>query len=564
MSEGKMEQEETMAAMTVGPEEEKLVEAQIRARRARFALTFTKYVVWGATLAGVSLIILWFVFPQYSQLLVVNVPLILLVVSGLMYPVFHRRGQTTIGIHVCLVAFLVAVVANPLLLPDVMLAPMIGYIILIIISNLLLGAKDSFWLVPVSAFFLVIDVVLGRTVAYDWFPYHLGPTITIGADAFIGMAALLVAASIIRQVVEEQEDYLRQSKLANWQIEKHAAAEKEQRERLQAVAKEYVEYMARVGQGNLAARLTLGGNGHGEQDPLIVLGYNLNEMVVSLQRMILQIRDAALNLSSATAEILAATTQQTSGATEQSTAVSQITTTADQVKAITEQSVKRAQEVVDLSQRTIEVSRSGMGTVQETIDGMGQIKGRVEGIARNILDLSEQTRRIGEIIVTVDEIAAQSNMLALNAAVEAARAGEHGKGFSVVAAEVRNLAEQSQQATAQVRSILTSIQKGIYATVIATEDGTKAVEEGVRLAAQAQEAIERLATVIDESAQMATQMVAGGRQQASGVDQISVAMQNINQATVQNLSSTRQTEKATRELNDLARNLTESVEQYQL
>jgi len=200
--------------------------------------------------------------------------------------------------------------------------------------------------------------------------------------------------------------------------------------------------------------------------------------------------------------------------------------------------------------------------VQETIESMGQIKGRVEGIAENILALSEQTQQIGEIIATVNELASQSNMLALNAAVEAARAGEHGKGFAVVAAEVRNLAEQSKEATGQVRAILSDIQRATNATVMATEEGTKGVDEGIQLAARTREAIDRLSEVIDESARAAMQMVAGGQQQASGVEQIALAMQNIHQATVQSLASTRQTEKAAQDLNELSRRLTETVDQY--
>jgi methyl-accepting chemotaxis protein len=340
--------------------------------------------------------------------------------------------------------------------------------------------------------------------------------------------------------------------------------EQERREYLQSTIAEYVDYMAEVGQGNLAARLTIDGGGRGADDPLLVLGRRLNEMVASLQGMIMQIRDAANNLGSVAAEILAATTQQVAGAGEQLAAISQTTTTVDEVRTIAEQSATRAREVADSSQRTVEVSHTGQQAVQDTIGGMAQIKERVEGIAENILALSEQTQQIGEIIATVNEIAAQSNILALNASVEAARAGEHGRGFAVVAAEVRNLAEQSRQATGQVKAILSDIQSATNSTVMATEEATKGVDAGVQLAAQTREAIARLSGVIDESAQTAMQMVAGGQQQQSGIEQIALAMQNINQATTQNLAGTRQAEKAAQDLNELARRLAETVEQYQL
>jgi methyl-accepting chemotaxis protein len=359
-----------------------------------------------------------------------------------------------------------------------------------------------------------------------------------------------VLANAFNQMIVQLRDMLR--------------SEQEQRERLEFTVREYGEYMEKVGRGNLATRLRLDGNGSDAQDPLIALGYNLNETTDDLHHTISQIQQAANNLNSAATEIMAAMNQQAAGANEQSAAIAQTTTTVDEVKTISEQSVGRAQEVVDTSQRTVQVSRSGQEAVQETIGSMAQIKARVEGIAENILALSEQTQQIGEIIATVGDIASQSNILALNASVEAARAGEHGKGFAVVAVEVRNLADQSRQATAQVRGILSDIQNGINATVMATEEGTKVVDEGLDLATQTGEVIEQLATVIQESAQAAMQVMAGGRQQATGVEQIALAMQNINQATAQSLDSTRQAEQAAQELNDLARSLTDIVEQYQL
>jgi methyl-accepting chemotaxis protein len=299
-------------------------------------------------------------------------------------------------------------------------------------------------------------------------------------------------------------------------------------------------------------------------DEIGILARTMDQFSERLRSMLLGLNEAANNLSSASAEILTATTQQASGATEQSASISQTTTTVEEVKAVAEQAAMRAQEVSNASLRTVEVARNGQRSVQETIESMAQIKERVEGIAENILALSDQTQQIGEIIASVNEIASQSNMLALNASVEVARAGEHGKGFAVVAMEVRSLAEQSRQATAQVKAILSEIQKATNMTVMATEEGTKGVDKGVQLAAQAREAIEQLSSVINESAQIAAQVVAGGQQQQTGIEQIAIAMQNINQATVQGMSSTRQAENSAKNLNDLARKMTETVSQYRL
>jgi len=289
---------------------------------------------------------------------------------------------------------------------------------------------------------------------------------------------------------------------------------------------------------------------------------NLNRMGSRLREMLSTINDITNNLSSAAAEILAATTQQASGASEQSAAISQTTTTVEEVKTSSEQASMRAQDVASASQRTVQVARSGQSSVQATIDSMSAIKEKVEGISENLLVLSDQTQQIGEIISTVNEIASQSNMLALNASVEAARAGEHGKGFAVVATEVRSLAEQSRQATEQIKAILSEIQKATNSTVMATEEGVKGVDRGMQLSAQSRQSIEQLAAVIDESAQMAAQVVASGRQQQTGIDQIALAMQNINQVTMQGLASTRQTEKSAQSLNDLARKMSDILAQY--
>jgi methyl-accepting chemotaxis protein len=552
-----------MGMTTTGSEEEKRLNEQILARRAQFALDLTGYVAWGAAILAIILLVTWLFSRQYIQLLGCAPFLVLLTAGAGMYPVFHRRGRATTGAYLTLGSLLLTCVACFVLVPEAELGVLGGYVIAIVMGNLFLGPKNGLRLIVVSALFLIADITLAKVVTPTWF-IPLDETLGLFASVVFSSIPFLVAAIIIRQAVSGQERYFTQSLLGRWEIERRVAAEQAQRKYLQATVQKYVEYANIVGQGDLTARLTLDGDGQGADDPLIVLGHRLNETTANLQGMIAQIRDAADNLSSAAAEILAATTQQVAGASEQSAAISQTTITVDEVKTIAEQSAARAREVAGASQRTVEVSVTGQQTLQDTAESMTQIKDRVEGIAENILALSEQTQQIGEIIATVNEIAAQSNMLALNASVEAARAGEHGKGFAVVAAEVRNLAEQSRQATAQVKTILSDIQRATNSTVMATEEATKGVDAGVLLSAQTREAIERLSGVINESAQTATQVVAGGQQQQSGIEQIAQAMQNINQATTQSLASTRQAERAAQNLNELARSLTGTVELYQL
>jgi methyl-accepting chemotaxis protein len=202
--------------------------------------------------------------------------------------------------------------------------------------------------------------------------------------------------------------------------------------------------------------------------------------------------------------------------------------------------------------------------VEETVSGMNQIRERVESIAQTILALSEQTQAIGSIIVTVSEIADQSNLLALNAAIEAARAGEQGKSFAVVAQQVRDLAERSKAATVQVQQILSDIQRAANNAVMVTEEGTKGVEVGANLASDAGRVIHRITAEVENGAQSNVQIAAAAQQQTSGIDQVGQALTSIQQATTQALASTRQAERSAQDLHSLAQSLQEAIAVYRL
>jgi methyl-accepting chemotaxis protein len=268
-----------------------------------------------------------------------------------------------------------------------------------------------------------------------------------------------------------------------------------------------------------------------------------------------QLREAVARLSTSSAEILATTAQVTSSAAETATAVSQTTATVQEVKQTAQFSSQKARAVAESAEKAAQSSRSGAGAVEESLAAMKRIREQMQFITSSITTLSEQSQAIGEIIAMVNDTAEQSNLLAVNAAIEAARAGEHGKGFAVVAQEMRSLAEQSKQATGQVRTILNDIQKSIGASVMAIEHGSRAVEAGMKTSAEAGESIRLLSGSIAESAQAASQIAASSQEQTAGMNQVAPAMENIKQAAAQNVSGIRQAEEAARSLNELAGSL---------
>ena len=302
----------------------------------------------------------------------------------------------------------------------------------------------------------------------------------------------------------------------------------------------------------------------GRTDEVGRLAEAFRKMVKNLRKISKEILSGIDVLSVSASEILSATTQLASGAAETATAVSQTTATVEEVKQTVYVANEKAKNVSESAKRTEEVGQLGKQSVDESIQGMHRIQEQMGSILQSIVRLSEQSQSIGEIISTVNDLAEQSNLLAVNAAIEAAKAGEQGKGFAVVAQEVKSLSEQSKQATGRVRSILGDIQKTISSAVMLSEQGSKAVERGVKQSAVAGESIQKLTENVASSAQVAVQIAASSQQQLVGMDQLAVAMESIKQTSGQNLGATKQVETGAQTLNELGQRLKTLAEQYKV
>jgi methyl-accepting chemotaxis protein len=293
----------------------------------------------------------------------------------------------------------------------------------------------------------------------------------------------------------------------------------------------------------------------------ITAGFFVSRGIVRSVKLVSEVSEA---LSACASELTASVTQISASAAETATAVSQTTSTVEEVKQTALVTNNKAHHVSDSAQRTAQISQAGRKAAEDSIEGMYRIQGQMESIAESIVRLSEQSQAIGELIATVNDLAEQSNLLAVNAAIEAAKAGEQGRGFSVVAQEVKSLAEQSKQATVQVRALLGDIQKATGTAVLATEQGNKTVEAGVAFSGEVGESIRLLSDSITEAAQAAIQIAVVAQQQQVGMDQVAMAMQNIKLATEQNVASMQQNESAARNLHELRSQLRQLVEAYQI
>jgi methyl-accepting chemotaxis protein len=323
----------------------------------------------------------------------------------------------------------------------------------------------------------------------------------------------------------------------------------------------YLEEMSLVA-GNIATHnLTVRVYPRSDRD---LLGNAFLTMLENLRRMITDLTEAADVMASSSNEILALTTQLAASSSETATAVSQTSTTISEVKQTVRLVSQKADYVSESAQNAAAVSQNGRLAVNESVTRMNQIREQMESIADSIVKLSEQSQTIGAIIASVNDIANQSNLLAVNASIEAAKAGEQGKGFQVVAQEVRNLAEQSKDATAQVRAILNDIQKAISGAVMATEQGSKAVDAGVMQSQQAGESIRTMSEAVSESALATTQIVASTNEQVIGIDQVALAMDNIKRASEQIAASIRHAESSSMNLHELGIRLKQVIGRFRI
>lgn len=301
-----------------------------------------------------------------------------------------------------------------------------------------------------------------------------------------------------------------------------------------------------------------------EQDELGQLASGFNHMILALKQLTGQIHAVTENVHSACAQIQASSQEQATTTREQAATTQEITSTMQEVSQSGQQIVEKAKDVLRTAEAASSATREGIKAVQSTTRTMDHIREQVEEVAETIVTLSERAQAVGEIISTVNEIAEQSNLLALNASIEAAEAGEDGNRFSVVANEMKNLADQAKECTVQVRTILSDIQKGINTSVMLTEEAVKRVEVGKEQADVGEQTIREMHETTESSAQAFQQIIGAANQQQIGFEQVSQGMLDISQATEQTATGTSQLNEAVASLMALSEQLKTAVGQYRM
>jgi len=280
-----------------------------------------------------------------------------------------------------------------------------------------------------------------------------------------------------------------------------------------------------------------------------------NRMVGLLRKQTSQLIEGAATISATIAELSTTISELAASAAQELSSVSEIAATVEEIRQTSHLSYEKAEEVAEIAKQVMLRAENGRHETSRAVTGMDEIKVDMAAIASGIIHLSEQNQSIGEIVEMVNNLADQSNMLSVNASIEAAKAGEQGKGFAVVAQEVKALADQSKDATTQIRRLLGDIQKATSNAVMVTERGAKAVDKGVNQTEKTGAEIDAMAELSCESADASSQIVASSQQQLVGMDQVAQAMEGIKSASQQNVDGARQIEDSIARLEELGRKL---------
>jgi methyl-accepting chemotaxis protein len=325
-----------------------------------------------------------------------------------------------------------------------------------------------------------------------------------------------------------------------------------------------VEEMVGIARGIASGDLTRPALGIAGNDEIAQLSTAINQMADALRNQVGAIKHASSNVLLNSAEVMSTTSQLASAASEQASAIAQTSSTIEEIKQTAQSAKDSARQIVETSEKSVEVSSEGLQAVAASTDEFRTIREQVEAIAGGVESLRRQVGEVGEIIATVNQIAEQSNLLAVNASIEAAKASEYGRGFAVVAQEVKSLATQSKQATAQVRATLTSIQNAIEEVFDSAREGRERTQVGVQSIEHTGEVIRRMGETISGAAKDARRIAINANEQVVGLEQVSLAMNNVNQAASENMGSTQQLEQGGQTLNSMSRELERLVAGYRL
>ena len=352
----------------------------------------------------------------------------------------------------------------------------------------------------------------------------------------------------------EQEALLTQKQE---ELEQAMAALEAERTALRSGVEAMLEAMDRFADGDLRVRLP-----EDREGDLGRLFCGFNQALDRVAQMIREAREIASATAALSAQISNATEELAAGSQQQSAQTHDVAAAMEEMTRTIVESARHASQTAEVAETAGRLAQDGRNIVDQTVHKIRELAEVVRSSSETIQKLGASSEEIGEIVSVINEIADQTNLLALNAAIEAARAGEQGRGFAVVADEVRKLAERTSQATRQIADMIATIQADTRAAVAAMERGTHEVEESIRLADQAGQALARIVEGVQQAIDTVTQIAAATEEQSTTSEEISRNVETISSLAAEAARNVATIAQTTEELAHLTQRLQALMEQF--
>jgi methyl-accepting chemotaxis protein WspA len=317
--------------------------------------------------------------------------------------------------------------------------------------------------------------------------------------------------------------------------------------------------MGRLQQGDFTVRAEVA-----RQDEIGLVAEAVNRMIDDLKTLVLQVQRSGIQVSTSVTEIAATTKEQQSTANEVAATTTEIGATSKEIYATSKELARTSEEVNAVAEQTADLAAAGKEGLVSMEANMRSIMAASASVTAKLTDINDKVGNIGAVVTTITKVADQTNLLSLNAAIEAEKAGEYGRGFSVVATEIRRLADQTAEATLDIERMVKEMTSAVSAGVMGMDKFSEEVRHGVDEVTKVGRQLDTVISQVQSLAPSFDAVSEGMSSQTLGAQQISDALIQLSEAMQQTVDSLRQSNLAIEQLNEASQGLRNGVSRFTL